>query len=187
MIQELSEIKKRRKATGLTQDSLSKLSGVSQAAIAKIEAGKIDPGYNSVKAIFGALEKIGRGRAGVAGDIANKRVLSVGGGENVGNVIKLLKRRGISQIPVIEQGKVLGSVSEKTILDEIEKGKNMEDLSKDKVENIMEPQFPIVDRKTGMGIVEGILRENNAILVSERGRIFGIITKSDLLKLVKKV
>ncbi len=187
MVLGLPEIRKRRKAAGLTQDSLSKLSGVSQGAIAKIERGKVDPRYSAVKALFEALAKAEKGTVGSAGDVANRRLVSVGPRESMGKAVSLLKRRGISQIPVVENGRVVGSISERTILDNLAQGKTMGELEKERVEKIMEEPFPIVDKKTGIGVVEGLLKENSAVLVSEKGKLQGIITKSDLLKPIRKL
>ena len=52
----LSEIKKIRKALGLTQKKLAFISGVSQSLVAKIESDRIDPTYSKVNQIFSALD-----------------------------------------------------------------------------------------------------------------------------------
>ena len=58
MYYDIGDIKKLRKAHGLTQRQLAKISGLSQSYIAKIEAGKIDPSYSKVQNIFKALESM---------------------------------------------------------------------------------------------------------------------------------
>ena len=55
-IQDIEKIQEIRKKLNLTQTELSKLAGVSQSLIAKLESGHIDPAYSKVKAIFEALD-----------------------------------------------------------------------------------------------------------------------------------
>ena len=52
-----SEIRARRLELGLTQVQLAKLAGVTQAYIAKIEAGTADPTVSILEKILETLEK----------------------------------------------------------------------------------------------------------------------------------
>ena len=49
------EIPKLRKQLGVTQAELAGLAGVSQALIAKIESGRIDPSFSKAKALSETL------------------------------------------------------------------------------------------------------------------------------------
>ena len=53
----VEEIKVIRKNLDLTQEELSRLSGISQSLIARIEAGTVDPSFSKAERIFSALEK----------------------------------------------------------------------------------------------------------------------------------
>jgi predicted transcriptional regulator len=50
-----SFIKELRVQAGLTQKRLAELAGVSQAHVAKIEQGKVDPRFSTVNKILGVL------------------------------------------------------------------------------------------------------------------------------------
>jgi len=173
VLPELSTIKLRRKLLGLSQRKLAELSGVSQGAIAKIEAGKVKPGYTIAKRIFDALEEMGTGEERKAGEIAN-RVEAVEPGETVERALSLMIKKGFSQVPVMENGKPVGRITEKILLDTPDKGATCEE--------VMGPPFVTVPESTPLKIVKEILKLDDAVLVSRRGQVVGITTKSDLLK-----
>ena len=54
---DLSDIKRLRMKVGLSQTALAKKAGVSQAHIAKIESGKVDPRFSTVDRIFRCLKE----------------------------------------------------------------------------------------------------------------------------------
>lgn len=90
-----------------------------------------------------------------------------------------MKRYDISQLPVLLRGFSVGSVTESTIVKNLDK-----DPQKLKVEDIMEESFPIVDENASIDAVKALLTHHQAILTSKRGKITGIVTRSDLLKLL---
>ena len=53
------------------------------------------------------------------------------------------------------------------------------------VEKFMDHAFPIVNTKTTLTTLSRLLDHNTAILVMEKGDIMGIITNSNLLKMVR--
>ena len=61
-------------------------------------------------------------------------------------------------------------------------GKN---LRKMKVKDIMEKPFPIISSRENVEMAKLLLEYTQAVLVSEKQKIVGIITKSDLLTLMK--
>ncbi|MEM0360769.1 MAG: helix-turn-helix domain-containing protein, partial [Candidatus Diapherotrites archaeon] len=58
-----------RKKLGLTQCHLSRISGVSQSMIAKIEAGRVSPGYEKARRLLEALTEEGKKKEARAADI----------------------------------------------------------------------------------------------------------------------
>lgn len=174
-IEDPKEIREIRKKLGITQSELSKQANVSQSLIAKIEAGRIDPTYTKLKSIVSALSGFGKRKELKAGQIMNPKIISVEPDDNIKEVIAKMKRHGISQLPVIEEHKSIGIVSEATLLDAIlnKKGKHVKD--------IMEDSPPIVSKNSSAGIVANLLKFYPMVLVSEDGKLRGVITKSDLL------
>ncbi|MBL7055298.1 CBS domain-containing protein [Candidatus Woesearchaeota archaeon] len=175
MVYDLSEIKKIRKNLGLTQFQLSKQADVSQSLIAKIEAGKIDPTFTKAQKIFEALTRLEKKEEIKAEEIMNNRLVSVSSFEDIKNAITKMRKLGISQMPVIEDHKAIGTISESIVLDALldSKGK--------KVEDIMEDAPPIVSRKASIKLVSDLLRHYPLVIVSKTGKLVGVITKADLL------
>jgi len=176
----LSEIKEIRKKFGLTQSELAKISGVSQSLIAKIEAGRIDPTYSKIRKIFETIESIGKKHELKAEEIMTKKIIHVRPQDDIKEAIKKMKRSNISQMPVIEDNKSLGTVSESTILEAILNKKS------NKIKDIMDDSAPIVSKNTTITLVSNLLKFYPMVLVSENGELKGIITKSDLLSRMYK-
>lgn len=184
MLPSLEEIAKKRKMLGLTQKQLARLAGVSQSLIAKLEANKINPSYDKVKAIFDALESVEMRTELHATDVFHNTVVGIQRNEPLSKAVKLMMDHGFSQLPVFDGENVVGSVSEKTILEQMASGKDFAQISQLSVEDVMEEGFPLVGKKTPLKLISDLLQVYPAVLVSERGKAIGIITKADLLKVL---
>ena len=172
---ELSEIKKIRKSLGLTQTELAKKANVSQSLIAKIESDKIDPTFTKTKKIFETLDFLQIKEEIKAEELMNKKVISVAPNDSIRDSISKMKKFGISQMPVLDGQNVVGLVSESTLLDAL-----MGNKSK-KIMDIMEETPPVVSKTASVKVVSNLLRHYPVVLVSESGKLTGLITKADLL------
>lgn len=184
MLPSLEDIAKKRKMLGLTQKQLAKLAGVSQSLIAKLEAHKISPSYDKVKAIFDALESLEIRTELRATDVFHNTVVGIQKNEPLSKAVKLMMDHGYSQLPVFNGENVVGSVSEKAILEQMASGKDFTQISQLSVEDVMEEGFPHVGKRTPLKLISDLLQVYPAVLVSERGKAVGIITKADLLKVL---
>jgi len=175
-------IKERRRVLGFTQHQLAALAGVSQSLVAKIEAGRVDAAYSKVRAIMEALERQQAEKEKKAEDIMHVQVKSVSPDDSLHSAALLMRKLSISQMPVMEKGLIVGSISEQAILAHISDGKKkMESM---KVREIMEEAFPTALASTPISAVAALLRHYPAVLVTKKGGIAGIITKADLLKTI---
>jgi len=186
MLPDLDEIPRLRKGLGLTQTQLARLAGVSQSAIVKIERKQMNPSYAVVKRIFDQLEAEVKKREKVVlvRDVRSKRVQSVDAKSNLDQAAREMKRHGFSQMPVFKEGRNVGSISDRTINDLIIQGRDPKDFCRIKVEDVMESPFPQIDDYAPVELAASLLRHYSAVLVSGRGEIQGIVTKSDLMKLL---
>jgi predicted transcriptional regulator len=180
----LSEIHRLRKKLGITQTELAKKSGVSQSLIARIEAGAVDPRYTKAAEIFRALDEI-QSKEITAGEIMTKTVFGVKTTDNVAEAAKKLEKNKVSQLPVYRGSQIVGSITESTISAQISRGLTSRELSTKRVEEAMEDSFPTVSEKTPVSAVSTLLEHAPAVLVSDAGETKGIITKADLLKIVR--
>ena len=175
MTYELDEIKKIRKKLGMTQTELANRAGVSQSLIAKIESGRIDPTYTKTKKIFAALSDLEKKEEVKAEQIMTSKLISVSSDDSIKEAIERMKKFQISQLPVIDSHKLVGLVSESTILDALLNSKA------NQVNEIMQEAPPIVSKTTSIQLVSNLLKHYPLIAVAQEGKLIGLITKSDLL------
>ncbi len=180
---ELDEISRLRKQLSLTQAELAKLSGVSQSLIAKLEAGKIEPSYSKAKALFETLQKLRRRNSKRVKDILSESVEGIDSDKTLQEVADLMIQKAISQVPVYENGKIVGSITEKTILKLLSESKSPADAFRKKISQVMEEPFPMVHEDTPLELVYPLFDFFQAVIITKRDKVQGIITKGDLLKL----
>ncbi len=174
-----SVLKKMRIEAGLTQSQLAKLIGVSQAHIAKIESEKVDPRLSTVNKI---LQVLMEGRGKKCGEVMTKDVISARPDEKIQEVSELMMKYAISQLPVIGEGRVVGTITEQSIIRNLSAT-----VADERVEKIMEPPLPTVPEDTNIGTVKALLEAHQGVLVTRKGEVVGIITRSDLLKVISNI
>src|SRR5437773_5987134 len=98
--------------------------------------------------------------------------------EKVADVLATTDEQGLTQLPVLEDGRPVGSVRENRVLAKVVRNR---DLLESKVSEVMEASFPTVDVDASSSEITRRLQTSPAILVEEYGRIVGIITRHDVL------
>ena len=186
MLPDLDEIPRLRKALGLTQTTLGRLANVSQSTIVKIEKKQMNPSYEVVRRIMTSLqtELKRQEKKALVDQIQTRRVLSVEAKLPLAVASDEMRRLKFSQLPVMHNGHPVGSISDKVINNLILSGRDPKDLARIRVEDVMEPAFPQVDAKAPVELAASLLRHYNAVLVTTKGEVTGIVTKSDLMKLL---
>jgi cystathionine beta-synthase len=90
------------------------------------------------------------------------------------------RERGISQMPVIEGGKIIGAVQEITIVHALHGGL---DAGSATVRQVMARPMPEVDVSVLLQeIYRLLLAGNQAVVATKEGRLAGLITRSDLME-----
>jgi len=184
MFPTLEDIGKRRRQLGLKQSELAKAAGVSQSLIAKLEAGTIDSSYTKVRTIFDVLERLEFKTKVQAEKLLQTEIVSVQRSQPISEVVKVMKEHGYSQIPVFDGKQSVGSISEKAILRQILAGQDLEEISRQPTDRIMEEAFPQINDDAPLSLITSLLQTYSAVLVSKKGVVIGIITKADLLRML---
>lgn len=184
MLPSLEEVAKKRRMLNLTQKQLAGLAGVSQSLIAKLESRKIDPSYTKVKAIFDTLERMEIKTEVRAEEVLHAKVVGVQKNDKVSKAVRLMTDHGYSQLPVFDGEHAVGSISEKTMLSQVLAGKDLTEVSTLPVGDIMDEAFPQVGEDAPLPLISSLLQVYPAVLISKKGKVVGIMTKADLLKML---
>ncbi len=173
------ELRRLRKKAGLSQRELAKLAGVSQSLIAKIERGEVNPRVSTlekiVNAIYNRIKEKKRAK-----EYMNSPVITVTRSTPINEIVNIMDKHGISQIPVVdENGLPIGTVYETSILKLIISGI---DINKLKAEDVMEDPLPTISEDASLTTILHLLAEYPAVLVVNKKGVKGIITKIDIIK-----
>ncbi len=194
---DLDKIRQMRKRLNLSQRELANLAGVSQSLIAKIERGSIDPSYSNVRKILVAFEEVLRrrkvegmktGNQLTVGDLATRGVIHVTPDQTIGEGTEKMMKGRFTQLPVIVGERVVGGITDDRIRDytieETKSGrKTYDEVMRTKIEEIMDEPFPILSEDTPIDLASFHLQREEAILISRKGQIVGILTSADFLNL----
>jgi cystathionine beta-synthase len=106
-------------------------------------------------------------------------VVSAAPGQQVRQVLGLMRLHDVSLLPVLEQGSCVGSVTEYALT---QRGLESSRFLDAVVGEVMDEPFPVVESSQAVESVQKVLsKATPAVLVSDGGAISGIVTRSDML------
>jgi len=178
---EPKQLKKIRTQVGYTQGALARAAGVSQSIIAKIEAGDVDPTFNTLTAISRALRATTSKQGKRAADVMSSPVIGVKAEAKIRECADLMKRKGFSQMPVFSGEQLVGTMTDSHIVTLLSEAQDPRKLLEERVGNHIQPVFALVGRDTPVEALFSLFRYLPAVLVETGDRVEGIITKIDLL------
>ena len=167
------DLRTRRQELDLTQSDLADRAGVSQPLIARIEGGDVDPRLSTLRRIVNALDEVAGGVV-YAKDLMHEDVVSVAPDDSVREAEQTMEEEAYSQLPVIQHGTPVGSISHGDIIDA------GEEVGDQPVREVMGESFPHVAPVTTVDEVRNLLEHYKAVMVTESGRTVGIITEADV-------
>ncbi|WP_299334279.1 CBS domain-containing protein [Haloplanus sp.] len=167
------DLRERRTSLELTQSALAEMAGVSQPLIARIEGGDVDPRLSTLRCIVAALDEA-EGGVVRAENLMNEGLVSVAPDDSVSDAERRMEKAAFSQLPVLQGGLPVGSISYSDIRHE---GEN---VGQKAVAEIMSEQFPTVSREDSVDKISNLLDYYKAVIVTEGGEAVGIITEADI-------
>ncbi|MFW9968428.1 MAG: CBS domain-containing protein [Candidatus Thorarchaeota archaeon] len=184
VISEVTELIQMRLEARLTQAELAKAVGISQAYIARIERGTLDPKLSIVSRIREHLRSSiakrryqGRFHDMKCSEIMAANPVTVDARDPASRAVDLMHQYSYSQIPVLRGNSIVGMITEQDIIKDLH-----HDLSQMSVQAVMAPVSPpIVSETTPITDIVPLFQIHQAILVQNQGRLSGIITRADLL------
>jgi predicted transcriptional regulator len=175
-----TEIRKRRIALGISLGELARAVGRSDATLSRIERGRIRPSYDLVQRILSFLEA----QEGFAaprltvGELMSRSLVTIESSATLATAAQRLEGGAFSQLPVVDGGKVVGSLSESALL----RALGQPSAGKTRVRDVLEPAYPVVDEGFPADLLPGVLGRYPAVLIARKGDLQGIVTKADLIR-----
>ncbi|ELZ13976.1 CBS domain containing protein [Halovivax asiaticus JCM 14624] len=168
-----ADLRQRRTDLELTQSELADRADVSQPLIARIEGGDVDPRLSTLRRIVTALDEA-EGDIIRAADLLNEDVVSVSPDDAVSDAATLMESEAYSQLPVIQDGIPVGSISQSEFVHLDEDSRN------EPVSEHMAESFPTVSKDATLDEITNLLDHYKAVMITESGRTIGLITEADL-------
>lgn len=109
----------------------------------------------------------------------NLPLLTIGAYEPVTNAIAIMRKFEISQLPVVDNGKFVGSVDDTQLVQVLIEDNSARD---ERVIDYMQPAFPIVQASDPIETIsKNITKENGAVLVELGQGKYHILTRHDIV------
>ena len=178
---EPGQLKKVRVQLEITQSALAKAAGVSQSLIAKVEAGKVDPSFTTMKSLSLALRTRMASRGKKASDVMSSPVIGVQSKATISECVALMKRDGVSQLPIFSGAKVIGAISEGYVIGLLTGQDDPKAVLAQPVSRHMQGGFPIVEPNTPIEALYSLFNFVPAVLVASGDKVEGIIAKIDMI------
>jgi cystathionine beta-synthase len=113
--------------------------------------------------------------------LANKpgaQVVTASADARVRDVIETMKKHGISQLPVLDHGKLRGMVQEVDLLRHLVQGHGTLDST---IADLIESDYATVTPSTKVELLQGVLNDAKIAIVLDRDTVVGVVTKIDLI------
>ena len=103
--------------------------------------------------------------------------------DKVKDTIHLMNSRSVSQIPVMEDGHVVGSITDSKLLSKIIENPGLKDAA---VADVMEDSMKFVALDSTLDVLSSMLDKEKAVLVRDEHHQIHIVTKHDILEAMTK-
>jgi cystathionine beta-synthase len=126
----------------------------------------------------GFLENTG---LGVVSDLLKTKsdeIITAMPNDRVRDVIARMKAHGISQLPVVDGGKLIGAVAEVDLLRYLVSGEHSLESA---VGVLAESDYATVSPRTSIENLQGLLNDARMAIVTDEQKIVGVVTKIDLI------
>jgi cystathionine beta-synthase len=113
----------------------------------------------------------------------HKSVISITDDKTIGDAIKLMEEKGVSQLPVIQNGVIKGVASETGLLKPLY---NHEYSLTDSISLAYSNRYKVVDINDLLTSVQDALLKKEVVLVTKDGKLHNILTNIDILNFISK-
>ena len=111
-------------------------------------------------------------------------MISVAMADSLAIAVELMRKYDVSQLPVIEEGHVLGTVHDDTVMKKL---LTREASFQQAVQELMDTPLPTIDAKADLSeLYRQLTSDHNAVVVVQGGRAVGVLTKMDIIAHLSK-
>ena len=110
--------------------------------------------------------------------VKGRKVITANKADTIRSVVALLKEHGISQVPVLDRGRMVGLVAEVDLLNHLVRAEGKLD---DPIDPLVESDYATVTPDTKVVLLKTIFNEAKLVVVQEGDALAGIVTKIDLI------
>ena len=112
----------------------------------------------------------------------SRELISVSAESKVTEVIGVLKLHGVSQLPVVDNNKLIGIISERQLLERALKG-NRSNVA---VGDFVEANYCTISHETDISVLTDLFRRSKVAIVLKDGTPTDIITRIDLIDFISR-
>ena len=110
---------------------------------------------------------------------AKKDLITIDGEQTVSDAVALMRQYDIEHIPVVNNGEIIGSVSENGLFQKVF---NNPEIKSSTINAVVEHPFPVVEFATPVERISSLInKENGAVLAKDDSGNYHIVTKYDVL------
>lgn len=114
----------------------------------------------------------------------NNQLVTIGPDSTVSDAVELMKKFDIEHIPVAQDDRLIGAVSEGGLFQKVFSNPEIKHAT---VQNVMEPCFPVVAFDTPVERLSSLItKDNGAVLAKDEKGDFHIVTKYDVIQSLAK-
>src|ERR1051325_976744 len=124
-----AEVRAPRRRVGRTQAEVARAAGVSQPLVARIEGGTVDPSSSTLRSVVDALNRSER-KGVLLREVMTAPVTSLKASDTVAVAIRVMREKGISQMPVLQKGVPVGSLADRQIVHALAEARDADALAK---------------------------------------------------------
>ena len=116
----------------------------------------------------------------VAGRSTVQKLVTVSDDQPVSDAVELMKQYDIEHIPVMRNGEMAGSITESGLFQKVFSNP---DIKHEKISNVLEPVFPLVEFNTSIEKLRTLItKENGAVISKDEIGNYHIVTKYDVIQ-----
>jgi len=110
-----------------------------------------------------------------------KKLVTIAPELTVGEAVDLMKQYNIENIPVLENGNIVGAISESGLFNKMLG--NGQDIKQKKIIEVLEPAYPVVAFDTPVERISSLInKETGAVLAKDDSGNYHIVTKYDVIQ-----